>query len=425
MGKPSIKSEFIRNVVTLTTGTTIAQFIPVLISPILTRLYSPDDFAVWTLYISIFSILEILGTGRFEYSLLLPKLKQEVINLGSWLMIFNAGILLLCCGIIIVFGNSITSFFQQPLTLGVLWMLPVGVFFYGINQLGYFWLNRKKRYKSMAYLRVTRGVASSWFQLIFGFFGTGGFGLVLANVLTLFTVTILTTKMAVLGLWRKKYMVSAKRLVWAFKRRKEFPTINTLHALSDKINSNGTNLIIGYYYPSGFLGFYGLTQRVIRTPVQLMGIAVSEVFYQRISDKFNQGKPIYLLVRKVVLMVGLGGLPLFIGLYFFAPTLMGFVFGSEWYIAGEFASILCPWMWLNFIVNPLSTIPMVLKKQKFFFAICLMGNIVGVLVFLVGGTFFTDIKTTFAVFSGVMSVYMGFLIFWFLKISRKVSNNLQ
>jgi len=38
------KSEFSRNVLTLMTGTTIAQAIPIAISPILTRIYTPKDF---------------------------------------------------------------------------------------------------------------------------------------------------------------------------------------------------------------------------------------------------------------------------------------------------------------------------------------------------------------------------------------------
>ncbi len=38
------KSEFSKNVLTLMTGTTIAQAIPIAISPILTRIYTPEDF---------------------------------------------------------------------------------------------------------------------------------------------------------------------------------------------------------------------------------------------------------------------------------------------------------------------------------------------------------------------------------------------
>ncbi len=44
------KSEFTKNVLTLMTGTTIAQAIPIAISPILTRLYTPEDFGVFVLY---------------------------------------------------------------------------------------------------------------------------------------------------------------------------------------------------------------------------------------------------------------------------------------------------------------------------------------------------------------------------------------
>lgn len=47
------KGEFTRNVLTLMTGTTIAQAIPVAISPILTRIYTPQDFGIFALFVSI------------------------------------------------------------------------------------------------------------------------------------------------------------------------------------------------------------------------------------------------------------------------------------------------------------------------------------------------------------------------------------
>ena len=57
------KSEFSRNVLTLMTGTTIAQAIPIAISPILTRIYSSEDFGMSALYMSIASILSVVATG--------------------------------------------------------------------------------------------------------------------------------------------------------------------------------------------------------------------------------------------------------------------------------------------------------------------------------------------------------------------------
>ncbi len=70
------KSEFSRNVLTLMTGTTIAQAIPIAISPILTRIYTPEDFGVFALlYEYQLPILAPVATGRYELSYYASKKK--------------------------------------------------------------------------------------------------------------------------------------------------------------------------------------------------------------------------------------------------------------------------------------------------------------------------------------------------------------
>jgi O-antigen/teichoic acid export membrane protein len=61
-----LKSSFERNVLTVMTGTGLAQIFPVLISPILTRIYTPEDFGVLAIYILGLSLLTILATGKYE-----------------------------------------------------------------------------------------------------------------------------------------------------------------------------------------------------------------------------------------------------------------------------------------------------------------------------------------------------------------------
>jgi O-antigen/teichoic acid export membrane protein len=65
------KSEFRKHVLTLLTGTTIAQAIPVAISPILTRIYSPEDFGLLAIYISIVTILATVITGAYDFAIVL------------------------------------------------------------------------------------------------------------------------------------------------------------------------------------------------------------------------------------------------------------------------------------------------------------------------------------------------------------------
>ena len=83
------KSEFARNVLTLMTGTTIAQAIPIAISPILTRIYTPEDFGIFALYMSMASILSVVATGRYELAIMLPKKDEDAINIVALSLIIS------------------------------------------------------------------------------------------------------------------------------------------------------------------------------------------------------------------------------------------------------------------------------------------------------------------------------------------------
>ena len=60
-----IKSDFIKNILELATGTSIAQFIPILISPILTRIYTPEDFGLFALFIAITVMFGSIANGKY------------------------------------------------------------------------------------------------------------------------------------------------------------------------------------------------------------------------------------------------------------------------------------------------------------------------------------------------------------------------
>ena len=76
-----LTSEFNRNVLTLMTGTTIAQAIPIAITPILTRIYTPEDFGVFAIFIAITSIFSVIVNWRYDIAIMLPKKDEEAINI--------------------------------------------------------------------------------------------------------------------------------------------------------------------------------------------------------------------------------------------------------------------------------------------------------------------------------------------------------
>ena len=74
----------------LMTGTALSMGISLLSSPILSRLYNPDQFGLLTTFTSVYSVLLIAATCRYELAILLPKEEKEAFTvtlLGAGLSI--------------------------------------------------------------------------------------------------------------------------------------------------------------------------------------------------------------------------------------------------------------------------------------------------------------------------------------------------
>jgi O-antigen/teichoic acid export membrane protein len=99
------KSTFWKNVFTLALGTSLAQLIPILISPVLTQLYTPEQFGIYGLYFSCTMVLSVIICGRYEMAILLPEKDEERINLLA-LCIIIAVIVTAFLLIVIYFWNG-------------------------------------------------------------------------------------------------------------------------------------------------------------------------------------------------------------------------------------------------------------------------------------------------------------------------------
>ena len=142
--KFNLKSDFSRNVLTLFTGTAIAQAIPILISPILTRLYSPNDFGIFSAYLAIVSILGLFATWKFELAIPLEK-EDCTAEIIFRIAIFISIIMVIVYGIgMIIFKDYINNIIDIPFTNYTIISILAGVFAIGIYQVYNYWYIRKK-----------------------------------------------------------------------------------------------------------------------------------------------------------------------------------------------------------------------------------------------------------------------------------------
>ena len=407
------KSEFSRNVLTLMTGTTIAQAIPIAISPILTRIYTPEDFGVFALYMSLVAFISIIITARYEMAIVLPKDDEDAINILALSFLIMIGIIILTTFIIIFFKDNILNIFNAQSVGNLLYLVPLSLLLAGLNQIFNYWSNRKEYFKNISSAQISQSIGIGITQPTFGYFSIYG-GLIFGNMIGrtiasfVYIDKFLKNDKELLSKIDKNVMIAN------MKEHKDFPLVNSLHAFSDIIRTSGSVMLISSFFGSVILGFYTLSLRVLQVPVSIIGSALGQVLYQKFTAIHNNNEPLYPYVKKVVIRLFIISLPLFMILYFIAPQLFAFVFGEKWRVAGEYSQILVPYLFMNFLVSPISSIPIILGKQKEIFYISLFGNILFIInIFLFYK--FSILNMLYSI-SFTMSIYYFYVIYWFYRI---------
>lgn len=419
-GTSSSKRTLLRHVLTLFTGTTIAQAIPVLVSPFLTRLYEVSDFAVLTVVATIISLVGVITTGRYELTIGLPENEREAKQL-VWLSVIISCFVALFSFLILLLGRfTIARWYNNPESANYLLLVPVASLFYGFFQAFSFWNIRKRFYSDLAGSRVSQSLVNSGISLGYAFTGWGLNGLVFGNV----AGQVASFFYAWLRLSWKKQMpytgegIKTQELKALASRYKDFPRVNGLHALTDVAQSTLVIFIISAFFGTLATGLYGLTMRVLQAPLNMIGSTFAIVFYKEVSEKVAKKEKIGKLLRSTIITLTLISAPIFLIIMIFGPSLFSMVFGEEWREAGVYARIMSPWLFVNFISSPISHLPAILSRQRQFFILSLAGNSLVVLSLLIGALGFEEIKTGLILVAGTQVVFCSGMIGYFFHIAK-------
>lgn len=407
------QSTYARNVITLMTGTAFAQALPIAVSPILTRLYTPADFGVFAMYMAIASILGVLVTGRYELAILIPKRDRDAIHiatLSAGLSVVISGLLLL---VVMVFNQAIVQLLGHPELSAWLYWVPASTLLSGVYQSLNYWSNRKSQYKRMAISRTAQSGSASLAQLGAGYAGAGATGLVGGQLAGQVLSTAVLTRLLCQEDKALIQTIQKGRIVALAKKYLNFPKYLIVAHGFNTASSQMPVMLLGALFNSATAGFYTLTQRVMGAPITLVAGALSDVFRQEASHAYalhGNCKAIYKKTLKRLMLIA--AIP-FLVFFFIAPSLFSFVFGEDWCIAGEYAQILTPMFFLKFVTSPISQIAVIAQQQKIdlWWQIALF--VLVVVTFLVGNLL-ENPAHTLLIFSGIYSLmYLiaGFLNF--------------
>ena len=357
------QSEFSQNVLTLMTGSTLSQAIPIAVSPILTRLYKPEDFGLYAIFVAIITIIGTIVSGRYELAIILPKKDEDAINIFGLGILITIFITVLTTILVFVFNDSIVYLLNNQEMKYWLYLMPVSVFLAGChNQLIYF-NNRFKNFKELSNTLILKSSISAVVQLSCGFIRRGAVGLISGQIFSQLVADISLSQIIVKNK-NLLYKINKIKIIEMATRYRNFPKYSILAILANKLSYQLTNIIISLVYSVATLGFYSHVQRVLGLPSFLIGTSIGRVFiHEANKEKQRTGKAIKTwkkTMKKLVLI----GAPIFSLLFITVESLFAFVFGEPWRIAGEYAQIVIPFFFVQFMVSSISSIETIMEKQN-------------------------------------------------------------
>jgi O-antigen/teichoic acid export membrane protein len=357
-------SDFLKNVVTLISGTTLAQIISLAIYLVITRIYDPDDLGVFALFMSIIAITVILASAKYELAIMLPARDEDSINLVALSGLLSIGISLVLLLAILFFHGPLARLLGNEEIEFWLYLVPLATFLNGIYQSLNYWSNRNRRYRNITAANLGQSLANSAVKVVLGVLVRGPVGLISG------TLTGQAAGFAVFGSSflrhdrdRLKH-VSLGGIREMARTYSLFPKYNMLHGLVNNLSGSLPIFIFTSYFGSAEAGLYSLGITVIFRPLNLVASALKQVLSQQIITKQNDGQHIMTDLRKLLVRLFQIGLVPFLVVGILAPVIFRLIFGAEWEEAGRYTQLIMAWLFMVLLSAPFSFIPDLFSRQR-------------------------------------------------------------
>ncbi len=358
-----LKSEFTKNTVVLVFGTIIAQAIPLLLHPFLRRIYTPEDFGAMAVFLSIFSMLTIVSSLRFEATIVLPKNDNESANIFSLAFVINLGFNLIGFFIVLFFKESIVNLIGLPVKYSdFLYFLPATSFLYSLYQSINYWLIRQKAFRASSTNKIVRRAVEGIFQLGMGILKIPG-GLFIGDFFGNFSNVLSGIRQINKNKFSLK-VVSKRKMGFVFKKFIDYPKYNVVPTLLSSAASLLPFLFINKIYSTEVVGYLDLSRMVLSIPLIFISATIAQVLFQQITEKRHNKSSIKRdLLNICFIIVGIIVLEALI-LFFFGDTLFKLIFGENYLISSYYSKILIFSFSMTFITSTFSSIFITFDKIK-------------------------------------------------------------
>lgn len=346
-----MKHRFIRALSVLIAGSAVSSIILLCITPILTRLYTPEDFGVLSIFTSILYVLMIIVSLRYEAALVLPKEKKAALAL---LFIANASTFIVS-GIVILLlvMTPFTTWIGIGETHSFFWILGLSLLFVGIFQSMNNWALRYEQYDIINRAKISMNTGQGFGQLVFGFLNIGVIGLLLGEMLGRLTGMVQYIRYYKKDL-QQANRTSLQRAKELLIRYKKFPLISSISNVIYSVAVNLPALFLAAYFDVATAGFYYLAQKILTVPENLVGFSATQVYLSQAAKMMQEGQNLKKHCLDTVKHLFIIAFIIIASIDILAPIGFTFFFGHGWDTTVTFIQILSLMYFTKMVLQPIN-----------------------------------------------------------------------
>lgn len=365
------RGTFARNALVTFSGVVLTTLTQLILTPLVARLYGPDAYGTYGLFLALMSNLFMIGGMGYTYAFVIPDKETDFHGLMRATVIGTVMLAVLITPICLFPGWLYTLVPSWSILGPWLALLPLAVLVHGVGQALEFWSIRAKAFTANASISTANGLITRLFFALHGWLvNTGVQGLMLGEVLV--RIGVNAAYLRVLRAHGLRELV--RPFTWASVRHlmAEYRTYPLFVLPSRMISLFAMQLPIFLFAAMGevaAMGHFALAGSLLVIPLRMFGYSMSSVFLHKAAETVRErpedlGRITAKLFKR---MLTLGLLP-FAVLTLFGDHVFRIVLGDDWTAAGVFAAFMGPFFLFRLLSEPISSVYNVLDRNRQLFS---------------------------------------------------------
>ncbi len=390
----------------LSGGAAIGAVVAALLAPVISRLVTPDQFGLFTIFVAYTAIPAILANWRYELAISLPEENDQ-----------RTAIVAICAAATLSSATLVTLGFWAVDIMGYLpipsWSLPfvfATVLAHGIYETLNRWAIHAERVVPTGVAKFTLTSLSPILQICLLIAGIGASSALIMGYVgaKIFSGLVLIIVLLAVGPFPRLAGVRLPDMIAMMRRYKRFPLITVWSSVANAISSRAIILFLSFFLLKQEAGEYGMAMMLVATPALIIGQALGQIFLSRGTRK-GDAMALQAEVLDISKMLLLLVVPASVVVFFAGPTLINYMLGAGWEGVGFYAKWMVFWLGAVVIVSPATMVPLIKDRAEvdLQFQITLLVVRLGILV---GGSLVLPLDHLFILFfivSGALFLMYG------------------